>query len=163
MHFQSRRLGPATVGGIKLGCIRFQKVSGGVLNNIVMSRLYRAGSVAYVSTSGGMSQRIEQHDQQEFQWSLQMCCHWWKKKTWKSFFFCGDHMFRFHDALGAKILLFFGEVRGLDGTRGKWQNYQTPRWCVGTCACCFVAEVQFVMRAPKLEMIWKPLHPKIRT
>ena len=33
-------------------------ISGGVLNNIVMSRLYRAGSVAYVSTSGGMSNEL---------------------------------------------------------------------------------------------------------
>ena len=33
------------------------------------------------------------------------CCHWWKKRTWKSFFL-GDHMFRLHDAFGAKILFF---------------------------------------------------------
>ena len=33
-------------------------ISGGVLNNIVMSRLCRAGSVPYVSTSGGMSNEL---------------------------------------------------------------------------------------------------------
>jgi len=32
--------------------------SGGVLNNISMSRLYRAGSVPYVSTSGGVSNEL---------------------------------------------------------------------------------------------------------
>ena len=33
-------------------------ISGGVLNNIVMSRLYCARSVACVSTSGGMSNKL---------------------------------------------------------------------------------------------------------
>ena len=44
---------PATVGGIKPGCLRIGN-TGGMLDNIVMSRLYRPGSVAYVSKSGGM-------------------------------------------------------------------------------------------------------------
>jgi len=35
-----------------------------------------------------------------------------------------------------------GEVRGTDGTRGKWQHYET-RDGVLACACCLVVEVQF--------------------
>merc|ERR1712003_295492 len=50
-------IGPATVGGIKPGCIRIGN-TGGMLDNIVMSRLYRPGSVAYVSKSGGMSNEL---------------------------------------------------------------------------------------------------------
>ncbi|CAE8655617.1 unnamed protein product [Polarella glacialis] len=50
-------IGPATVGGIKPGCLRIAN-TGGMLDNIVMSRLYRPGSVAYVSKSGGMSNEL---------------------------------------------------------------------------------------------------------
>lgn len=41
-------LGPATVGGIKPGCFRIGN-TGGAMDNIVSSKLYRPGSVAYVS------------------------------------------------------------------------------------------------------------------
>merc|ERR1719247_3950205 len=37
-------IGPATVGGIKPGCFRIGN-TGGALENIIMSRLYRGGSV----------------------------------------------------------------------------------------------------------------------
>lgn len=50
-------IGPATVGGIKPGCFRIGN-TGGMLDNIVMSRLYRPGSVCYVSKSGGMSNEL---------------------------------------------------------------------------------------------------------
>eukprot|EP01035_Chromulina_nebulosa_P054020 gene54020-73928_t len=50
-------IGPATVGGIKPGCFRIGN-TGGMLDNIIMSKLYRAGSVAYVSKSGGMSNEL---------------------------------------------------------------------------------------------------------
>ena len=50
-------IGPATVGGIKPGCLRIGN-TGGMLDNIVMSRLYRAGSVAYISKSGRMSNEL---------------------------------------------------------------------------------------------------------
>merc|ERR1719316_2012423 len=50
-------VGPATVGGIKPGCIRLGN-TGGMLDNVVMSKLYRPGSVAYVSKSGGMSNEL---------------------------------------------------------------------------------------------------------
>ena len=46
-------IGPATVGGIKPGA--FVSVTRVVINNIIASKLYRAGSVGYVSRSGGMS------------------------------------------------------------------------------------------------------------
>ncbi|CAN0548930.1 unnamed protein product, partial [Ectocarpus sp. 8 AP-2014] len=50
-------IGPATVGGIKPGCMRIGN-TGGMLDNIVMSKLYRPGTVAYVSKSGGMSNEL---------------------------------------------------------------------------------------------------------
>ena len=50
-------IGPATVGGIKPGCFRIGN-TGGMLDNIVLCKLYRPGSVAYVSRSGGLSNEL---------------------------------------------------------------------------------------------------------
>ena len=50
-------IGPATVGGIKPGCFRIGNTDG-MLDNIVLSKLYRPGSVGYVSKSGGMSNEL---------------------------------------------------------------------------------------------------------
>ncbi|CAB1337838.1 unnamed protein product, partial [Coregonus sp. 'balchen'] len=50
-------IGPATVGGIKPGCFKIGN-TGGMLDNILASNLYRPGSVAYVSRSGGMSNEL---------------------------------------------------------------------------------------------------------
>ncbi|KAG9121126.1 citrate synthase [Ceratobasidium sp. 392] len=49
--------GPVTVGGIKLG--HFHTInSGGLMSNIIASKPYHAGSVGYVSKSGGMSNKL---------------------------------------------------------------------------------------------------------
>ena len=50
-------IGPATVGGIKPGCFKIGN-TGGMIDNIISSKLYRAGSVGYVSKSGGMSNEL---------------------------------------------------------------------------------------------------------
>jgi ATP citrate (pro-S)-lyase len=50
-------IGPATVGGIKPGCFRIGN-TGGMLDNVISSKLYRPGSVAYVARSGGMSNEV---------------------------------------------------------------------------------------------------------
>jgi ATP citrate (pro-S)-lyase len=50
-------IGPATVGGIKPGSFRIAN-TGGFLDNIIDSRLYRPGSVAYVARSGGLSNEM---------------------------------------------------------------------------------------------------------
>merc|ERR1719232_2448800 len=50
-------IGPATVGGLKPGCFKIGN-TGGMLDNILASKLYRPGSVAYVSRSGGMSNEL---------------------------------------------------------------------------------------------------------
>ena len=49
--------GPATVGGIKPGNFKIGN-TGGMMDNILHSKLYRPGSVAYVSRSGGMSNEL---------------------------------------------------------------------------------------------------------
>ena len=50
-------IGPATVGGIAAGGFRIGNTAG-QLDNIIASKLHRAGSVAYVSKSGGLSNEL---------------------------------------------------------------------------------------------------------
>ena len=50
-------IGPATVGGITPGCFKIGN-TGGMMDNILHSKLYRPGAVAYVSRSGGMSNEL---------------------------------------------------------------------------------------------------------
>jgi len=47
-------IGPATVGGIKAGGFKIANTAG-TIENIIMSKLHRPGSVGFVSVSGGMS------------------------------------------------------------------------------------------------------------
>ena len=123
-------------------------ISGGVLNNIVMSRLYRAGSVAYVSTSGGMSNELNNTISRSSNGVFEVLPLVEKENLEVVFFFFGDHTIRFHDALGAKILLFLARsvVRMEPGE--KVAKLLNPRWCAGTCACCFVVEVQLSCGRP---------------
>ncbi len=50
-------IGPATVGGIKAGAFKIANTAG-TLENIILSKLYRPGSVGFVSKSGGLSNEM---------------------------------------------------------------------------------------------------------
>ncbi len=50
-------IGPATVGGIAAGRFRIGN-SGGTMENIIESKLYRSGSVGYTGVSGGLFNEI---------------------------------------------------------------------------------------------------------
>ncbi|MHA2000772.1 MAG: citrate/2-methylcitrate synthase [Promethearchaeota archaeon] len=50
-------IGPATVGGIKAGAFKIGNTAG-TPENVVLSKLYRPGSVGFVSKSGGMSNEM---------------------------------------------------------------------------------------------------------
>ena len=50
-------IGPATVGGIRAGAFKIANTAG-TLENIKLSKLYRPGSVGFVSKSGGLSNEM---------------------------------------------------------------------------------------------------------
>jgi len=138
-------IGPATVGGIKPGCLRIGN-TGGMLDNIVMSRLYRAGSVAYISKSGGMSNELNNIIARNSNGVYEGVAIGGDRYPGSRFI---DHFLRYQDAEGAKILLLLGEVGGTDEYElieaVKSGRITKPMigWCVGTCASCFATEVQF--------------------
>merc|ERR1719476_1160890 len=138
-------IGPATVGGIKPGCLRIGN-TGGMLDNIVMSRLYRAGSVAYVSKSGGMSNELNNIVCRNSDGVYEGVAIGGDRYPGSRFL---DHFLRYQDDAAAKVLLLLGEVGGTDEydliEAAKSGRITKPvvAWCVGTCASCFTTEVQF--------------------
>jgi len=138
-------IGPATVGGIKPGCIRLGN-TGGMLDNIVMSRLYRPGSIAYVSKSGGMSNELNNMVARTSNGVYEGVAIGGDRYPGSRFL---DHFLRYQDAEGAKMLLLLGEVGGLDeydlieAVKSGRITKPIVAWCVGTCASCFSTEVQF--------------------
>jgi len=138
-------IGPATVGGIKPGCLRIGN-TGGMLDNIVMSRLYRPGSVAYVSKSGGMSNELNNIVCRNSDGVYEGVAIGGDRYPGSRFL---DHFLRYQDDAGAKMLLLLGEVGGVDeydlieAVKSGRITKPVVAWCVGTCASCFTTEVQF--------------------
>merc|ERR1719428_1446028 len=138
-------IGPATVGGIKPGCLRIGN-TGGMLDNVVMSRLYRAGSAAYVSKSGGMSNELNNMICRNSDGVYEGVAIGGDRYPGSRFI---DHLLRYQDSPGAKMLLLLGEVGGADeydvikAVKEKRIDKPVIAWCVGTCAGVFATEVQF--------------------
>merc|ERR550539_1498298 len=138
-------IGPATVGGIKPGCLRLGN-TGGMLDNVVMSRLYRPGSVAYVSKSGGMSNELNNIIARNSNGVYEGVAIGGDRYPGSRFI---DHMLRYEDDPKAKILMLLGEVGGTDeydlieAVKSGRISKPVIAWCVGTCASCFATEVQF--------------------
>merc|ERR550539_1126017 len=138
-------IGPATVGGIKPGCLRIGN-TGGMLDNVVMSRLYRPGSVAYVSKSGGMSNELNNIVCRNSDGVYEGVAIGGDRYPGSRFL---DHFLRYQDAEGCMILLLLGEVGGTDeydlieAVKSGRITKPVIAWCVGTCASCFTTEVQF--------------------
>jgi len=138
-------IGPATVGGIKPGCFRIGN-TGGMLDNVISSRLYRPGSVAYVARSGGMSNELNNIISINSDGVYEGIAIGGDKYPGSTFV---DHLIRYQDNPEVKIMIVLGEVGGVE-------EYEIIRlikegrltkpivgWCIGTCAGLFPYEVQF--------------------
>lgn len=138
-------IGPATVGGIKPGCFKIGN-TGGMMDNIVSSKLYRPGSIAYVSKSGGMSNELNNIISRCTDGVYEGIAIGGDRYPGSSFV---DHMMRFQQDPGAKILLLLGEVGGVEeyeiANAVKEGKITKPvvAWCIGTCGSMFKTEVQF--------------------
>lgn len=138
-------VGPATVGGLKPGCFKIGN-TGGMLDNILMSKLYRPGSVAYVSKSGGMSNELNNIISRNSNGVYEGIAIGGDRYPATTFI---DHILRYEDDPEAKILVLLGEVGGteeykiIEAMKSKRITKPMIAWCIGTCASKFTTEVQF--------------------
>lgn len=138
-------IGPATVGGVKPGCFKIGN-TGGMLDNILHSKLYRPGSVAYVSRSGGMSNELNNIISKATDGVLEGIAIGGDRYPGTVFM---DHIMRYQADPEAKLIVLLGEVGGTEEyevcTALKDGRITKPlvAWCIGTCAAMFTSEVQF--------------------
>ncbi|CAD6187293.1 unnamed protein product [Caenorhabditis auriculariae] len=138
-------IGPATVGGIKPGCFKIGN-TGGMMDNILASKLYRPGSVAYVSRSGGMSNELNNiisHNTNGVYEGIAIGGDRYPGSTYV------DHIMRYQEDDRVKMILLLGEVGGVeeykivDLLKQKKITKPLVAWCIGTCADYITSEVQF--------------------
>ncbi|KAG8926476.1 citrate synthase [Tulasnella sp. 417] len=138
-------IGPATVGGIKPGCFRIGN-SGGMMDNIIASKLYRPGSVGYVSKSGGMSNELNNILSLVTNGTYEGIAIGGDRYPGSTFI---DHLLRYEQDPDCKMLVLLGEVGGveeyrvIDAVKKGIIKKPIVAWAIGTCAKMFTTEVQF--------------------
>lgn len=138
-------IGPATVGGVKPGCFKIGN-TGGMMDNILHSKLYRPGSVAYVSRSGGMSNELNNIISKASNGVLEGVAIGGDRYPGTTFM---DHIMRYQENPEVKLIVLLGEVGGVEeyevceALRAKRITKPLIAWCIGTCASMFNSEVQF--------------------
>jgi len=138
-------IGPATVGGIKPGCFRIGN-TGGMMDNIIRSKLYRPGSVAYVSRSGGMSNELNNILSIHTDGVYEGVAIGGDRYPVSTFV---DHLLRYQDDPKIKMLVLLGEIGGIEEytvcnlLKQKRITKPIVAWCIGTCSDYFSSDVQF--------------------
>ncbi|XP_076662205.1 ATP-citrate synthase [Halictus rubicundus] len=138
-------IGPATVGGVKPGCFKIGN-TGGMMDNILHSKLYRPGSVAYVSRSGGMSNELNNIISKASNGVLEGVAIGGDRYPGTTFM---NHIMRYQENPDVKLIVLLGEVGGVEeyevceALKTKRITKPLIAWCIGTCASMFNSEVQF--------------------
>ncbi|XP_054723158.1 ATP-citrate synthase-like [Uloborus diversus] len=138
-------IGPATVGGIKPGCFKIGN-TGGMMDNILASRLHRPGSVAYVSRSGGMSNELNNIVSRNTDGVYEGVAIGGDRYPGTTFL---DHLLRYQSEPDVKMMVLLGEVGGTEeydvcaALRDGRITKPLVAWCIGTCAGMLSTEVQF--------------------
>ena len=138
-------IGPATVGGIQAGAFKIGDTAG-TLDNIIACKLYRPGSVGFVSKSGGMSNEaynILARNTDGLYEGIAIGGDVFPGST------LSDHAIRFNTIPQVKMIVVLGEIGGEDEyslvdalKEGKIKK-PVVAWVSGTCAKLFTSEVQF--------------------
>lgn len=117
-----------------------------MMDNILASKLYRAGSVGYVSKSGGMSNELNNILSLVTNGTYEGIAIGGDRYPGTSFI---DHLLRYEQDPECKMLVLLGEVGGVEEYRVieavKNGTIKKPivAWAIGTCAKMFTTEVQF--------------------
>lgn len=138
-------IGPATVGGIKPGCLKIGN-TGGMMDNVLASKLYRPGNVAYVSRSGGMSNELNNIISRATNGVYEGVAIGGDRYPGTTFM---DHLLRYEADPAVKMMVLLGEVGGteeqnvVDAIKEGRLTKPLVAWCIGTCSSMFTSEVQF--------------------
>ena len=117
-----------------------------MMDNIIASKLYRAGSVGYVSKSGGMSNELNNILSLVTNGTYEGIAIGGDRYPGTTFI---DHLLRYEADPECKMLVLLGEVGGIEEYRVieavKKGVIKKPivAWAIGTCAKMFTTEVQF--------------------
>ena len=117
-----------------------------MMDNIIASKLYRPGSVGYVSKSGGMSNELNNILSLVTNGTYEGIAIGGDRYPGSTFI---DHLLRYEDDPDCKMLVLLGEVGGVEEYRVieavKSGRIKKPivAWAIGTCAKMFTTEVQF--------------------
>ncbi|MCF2140645.1 MAG: ATP citrate synthase [Candidatus Lokiarchaeota archaeon] len=103
-------IGPATVGGIRAGAFRIGNTAG-TIENVILSKLYRPGSVGFVSKSGGMSNEMNFMISQNSDGIYESIAIGGDRYPGASLI---DHLLRYEHNPKIKMLVCLGEIGGTD-------------------------------------------------
>jgi ATP-citrate lyase alpha-subunit len=138
-------IGPATVGAITPGAFKIAN-TGGTIENIIASKLHRAGSCGLVTRSGGLFNELAHTIALNADGISEGVAIGGDRFAGSGFL---EHMLRMQDNPAVKYLLMLGEVGGTEEYR-VIEAVQDGRiskpvigWCVGTIASHFSTGVQF--------------------
>lgn len=116
------------------------------MDNIVSSKLYRPGSVGYVSKSGGMSNELNNIISNVTDGVYEGIAIGGDRYPGTTYL---DHLLRYEADPKCKILLLLGEVGGIEeyhvikAVEAGLIKKPLVAWCIGTCASMFNVEIQF--------------------
>ncbi len=138
-------IGPATVGAIKGGAFKIGN-TGGMIDNIIASRLHRPGSVAFVSKSGGLLNELNNIVSRNSDGVYEGIAIGGDLYPGSTFI---DHIMRYEKDPDVAVMVLLGEVGGRDEydvvdalKKGKITK-PLVAWCIGTCSKMFPTGVQF--------------------
>jgi succinyl-CoA synthetase alpha subunit len=138
-------IGPATVGGLRAGYFRIGNTAGD-LKNIVEAKLFRPGSVAYVSKSGGLSNELNMIIGTNTDGLYEGVALGGDRYPGTRFM---DHIMRYENNPDISMIVMLGEIGGtdeyavVDALKSGKIKKPLVAWCIGTSSKMFPSGVQF--------------------
>ena len=138
-------IGPATVGGIVPGAFKIANV-GGTIENIVNSKLHRAGSCGLVTRSGGLFNELSNIIAINADGIAEGVAIGGDRFVGSVFI---DNLLRMQDNPEVKYMILLGEVGGteeykvIDAIKSGRITKPIIAWCIGTIAKYYDSGVQF--------------------
>ncbi|MFX1295745.1 MAG: citrate/2-methylcitrate synthase [Promethearchaeota archaeon] len=138
-------IGPATVGGIKAGAFKIANTAGTV-ENIILSKLYRPGSVGFVSKSGGLSNEMNFMISQNTDGIYEGIAIGGDRYAGSVLI---DHIMRYEANPNIKMIVALGEIGGkdeyaiVDALKSGKVTKPIVIWVAGTAARILPSGLQF--------------------